>query len=53
MTVDVVGQREFRALYSVLDGFRQRVDHELDRRVTSWITARSTVTAATMLAGAR
>jgi CRP-like cAMP-binding protein len=43
ITVDVVGQREFRALYSVLDGFRERVDHELNRRIARWLTPRSTV----------
>ena len=53
VTVDVVGQREFRALYSVLAGFRERVDHEVDRRVASWFTPRSTVTADTTLARAR
>ena len=50
LTVDVVGQREFRTLYSLVDGFRERVDHELNRRVTRWITPRSTVTAYTTLA---
>jgi CRP/FNR family transcriptional regulator, cyclic AMP receptor protein len=44
LTVDVVGPREFRALYSLLDGFRERVDHEIDRRIASWLTPRSTVT---------
>ena len=53
VTVDVVGQREFRALYSVLVGFRERVDHEVDRRVARWFTPRSTVTADTTLARAR
>jgi CRP/FNR family transcriptional regulator, cyclic AMP receptor protein len=52
MTVDVVGQREFRALYSVLRGFRERVAYEADRRVASWITPRSSVTADITLAGA-
>jgi CRP-like cAMP-binding protein len=53
LTVDVVGPREFRALYSLLDRFRERVDHELDRRVASWLTPRSTVTADTNLTRAR
>jgi CRP-like cAMP-binding protein len=45
VTVDVVGRREFRSLYSLVDGVRTRVDHELDRRVARWITPRSTVVA--------
>jgi CRP-like cAMP-binding protein len=53
LTVDVVGRREFRALYSRLDGFRERVDHELDRRVASWLTPRAIVTTDTDFARAR
>lgn len=49
MTVDVVGVREFRTLYSLLDAFRVRVTHELDRRIASWITTGSPLGAAPML----
>ena len=49
MTVDVVGRREFRSLYSLVDGFRARIDREIERRVARWLTPRSTVGADTPL----
>jgi hypothetical protein len=45
MTVDVVGPREFRTLYAVVDSFRDAIDREIDRRVPSWLTPRPTVVA--------
>jgi CRP-like cAMP-binding protein len=39
MTVDVIAKREFAALYADLAPVRQRMDHELDRRLAKWIPA--------------
>ena len=47
VSIGVVGPREFRNLYAVLDGFRDGIDRELDRRVPTWLTPRSTVRAVT------
>jgi CRP-like cAMP-binding protein len=39
MTVDVITKREFAAVYADLALVRQRLDHELDRRLARWIPA--------------
>ncbi len=36
---DVIAKREFAALYADLALVRQRMDHELDRRLAKWISA--------------
>jgi CRP-like cAMP-binding protein len=37
MTVDVIAEREFEALSLDLSLVRQRLDHELDRRLARWL----------------
>ena len=39
MTVDVIPNREFAALYADLALVRERLDNELDRRLAKWIPA--------------
>src|SRR5947207_6023067 len=36
MTLDVIPRREFAALYADLAPVRERLDHELDRRLAKW-----------------
>jgi CRP-like cAMP-binding protein len=39
MRIDVIAKREFETLYADLALVRQRLDHELDRRLAKWIPA--------------
>jgi len=45
MTVDVIGLREFRSMYSALPSVRAGIDRELDRRTTAWLSPAGTRTA--------
>ena len=52
MSIDVIAQREFTVLYSVLGFVRQRIDEELNRRVAKWLSQPAPVRSEPALVGA-
>jgi CRP-like cAMP-binding protein len=46
VTVEVMSVREFRSAYTTMSALRDHIDHEIDRRIATWLGPSSSVPAA-------
>jgi len=46
VTVGVMSVREFRSAYTTMSALRDHIDHEIDRRIATWLGPSSSVAAA-------
>jgi CRP-like cAMP-binding protein len=46
VTLEVMSVREFRSAYTTMSALRDHIDHQIDRRIATWLGPSSSVPAA-------